>query len=151
MQSSKQLTKKSKTNDSKSTNSNCATRHCRRPRKNGRYCYRCAKRRWREANPVHASYLNLKNRARQRHHEFDISLAEFDKLVTESGYIFLSGRQSSCLTINRINPNRGYVSGNLEVITGAENLRQQYYDQYRTPDFRTAGEREDEDESNEPF
>ena len=76
-------------------------------------------------------------------------MEEFTTLVTDSGYLFFSGRQPSCLTINRINPNRGYVSGNLEVISGADNMRQRYYDSFKTPDFRTEAEKLSEDEGQE--
>ena len=114
----------------------CMERGCTRPRrtKNGkrRRCYRCAMKRWRKNNPMRAAYYALRDRARHRRIEFTISFQEFEQFALISGYLNGVGNHAHSITIDRINNLRGYVPGNLQPLTRAENARKQaLYDERR--------------------
>lgn len=51
---------------------------------------------------------------------------EFTKLVTESGWIEKRGKTAKSLSIDRVDPRRGYEAGNVRVLTLAQNSRLRY-------------------------
>lgn len=92
------------------TNSVCTTCECRLIRAN---------------NPAREAYRQIKERARRRKQIFDISFADFCAIPRFDEYLSRRGRGLDELHLDRVKVHLGYVPGNLEVITAAENLRKQ--------------------------
>ncbi len=102
----------------------CLTKLCRgKATKSGNspYCSKCRMRRWRSAYPIKAHYSDLKHRAGQRGHQFDITLEEFTHFWNTSGYAEGHGKTKDSLSIDRINPNLGYSLSNIKVLTLSDN------------------------------
>jgi hypothetical protein len=51
---------------------------------------------------------------------------EFSELVTKSGWIEKRGKTAKSLSIDRIDPRLGYQTGNVRVLTLAQNSRLRY-------------------------
>jgi len=136
----------------------CAAGGCNR-QTNGKMqrCPCCQKRKWRANNPVRSAYNNLKNNADRRGKEFTISFQYFKKFVVATDYIKRKGRSSTCYHIDRIDESKGYIPGNLQLLTNAENNRKyvRYISQYdeRTKEmtFDTSILIRDDDEDDCPF
>jgi hypothetical protein len=81
-------------------------------------------------NPVMYAYHNLKTNAKRRGHKFALTFEYFVKWCKETNYIDTKGRTSKAATIDRIIDELGYVDGNIQVLTLAENIRK-FYVHYR--------------------
>lgn len=95
----------------------CPTPYCRRrKRKKGSICSRCSMRAWRAANPVKNWLADLRKRAKKKKLDFDLTLEWFQQFVLERGY------DPKFHHIDRISSGRGYVMGNLQVLSQSENI-----------------------------
>jgi len=102
----------------------CATKYCRGiTTKGGKspYCGKCRSKKWKAKNPLRYYYNALKQRAKQRGKEFKLTFEEYRKLAIESGYHERRGRGALCLSLDRIDNDKGYEIGNLRAITVSEN------------------------------
>lgn len=100
----------------------CKTKYCRRKaRKGGKDCNTCHSRKVRANNPIRAAYRAKKSDAKKRGKHFDISLDYFAELVLSSGYIEGKGRTKESLHLHRIIEEKGYVEGNIKVVTNEQN------------------------------
>lgn len=123
----------------------CCTPHCRNKRaKDYRVCWKCHSRKFREAHPIAAAYRSLKDRAKQRGHQFELTLLQFEIFCLETDYIARRGKTAESLSIDRIKGDEPYRLGNLQVLTLAENSRKSYHDGSRAP-LQTEIEPTDED------
>lgn len=116
----------------------CITPYCRclaSPGAHSPYCSKCRNRRFSEAHPASARFNDLRHRARQRGHEFTLTLDEFKKWWVESGIEANRGKTKDCFSIDRIKNHLGYVPGNLQVLTISCNARKQF-----VPFFKTKAE-----------
>lgn len=107
----------------------CETRYCRGvATKSGRspYCAKCRSSRWRAKHPITAHFHDLRNRAKQRGHEFTLTLADYEQFWHSSGYAEKHGKTAASLSIDRIDPSKGYIPGNVRAITLSENSRRQF-------------------------
>ena len=107
----------------------CRTKNCRgSATKSGHspYCSKCRSRRFAERHPLKYAFKNLRHRARQRGHDFGLSFDEFARFAVASGWLEKKGRTKECLSIDRINDERGYFADNIQVLTVSENLRKRY-------------------------
>lgn len=107
----------------------CRTKRCRgRISKSGHspFCSKCRTRRWKESNPIKYAFGKLRNRAKERGHQFTLTLEEYTKFVHETDYWKNRGKTAQSLSINRIRPNEGYHAGNIEAITLSMNSRLRY-------------------------
>lgn len=97
-------------------------RGCRNIRKSDRLlCSRCYMRQWREANPLQAAFATLRDHARARGIEFSISFEDFREFAELSDYVERKGTTAQALTVDRRDNLRGYVPGNIQPLTRAEN------------------------------
>lgn len=110
----------------KKSSGGCITPYCRNERKQGNYCYKCVKRKYREKNPVKAAYHALRSNAARRGKEFSLTLDQFAEFVERSGYMDNKGRLSSSWHIDRIDSDKGYHFDNIRVLTNAENNQRRY-------------------------
>lgn len=107
----------------------CRTPHCRRLTKaRSPFCGRCASRMWRESHPLTATFQKLRTNARRRGHAFTLTLPRFEELVRASGYLERKGKTAKSLSIDRIDPRRGYHDDNVRVVTLSVNSRLRYVD-----------------------
>lgn len=74
-------------------------------------------------DPQRAAYNRLKGHAKARGKEFSISLEYFRQFCHQVDYIANKGRSSTAYHIDRKDETKGYVEGNLQVLTNAENVR----------------------------
>lgn len=94
------------------------------PRKGERYgakCHKCRSRSWRKNNPYRAAYVRQKGHAKARGIEFRISFRHWKCFAEKSELIENSGLTADALTVDRRDNLKGYVIGNLQVMTRRAN------------------------------
>ena len=102
--------------------SHCIVRGCLKDRaKRRRVCYQHHLLAWRLNHPIKAAYAILRDHAKRSKREFTITLDDFTKLVEPTEYITKKGNTKYDLHLDRKNPLKGYIPGNLAVITCSEN------------------------------
>jgi hypothetical protein len=89
---------------------------------------------WRANNPVQAAYANLKNNASRRSISFKLTLEQFAEWVAGTDYLQNRGRTAESLTVDRIDAERGYELGNLQILTNFENGLKGSYEKDREDD-----------------
>lgn len=129
-------------NSMSSTFIKCATRFCKgllvsRKLYHSPYCSRCRSRRWRTAHPIEAAFHTLKHHAKARGIEFTITLEYFRNFCNITGYIEQRGKSSTSAQVDRIEEHKGYIEGNLQILTNAQNTRKRY-----VPFWRDQAEKE---------
>lgn len=125
----------------------CETKYCRKQALKGRkICGACKTRRYRENNPMMASYMNLRANAKRRGKEFTITFEDFRQFCYETDYIQGKGRTKDCYSVDRKDETKGYVPGNLQRLTVGQNkkkhLEYDYQTKYAT--VTTVGQRSEE-------
>ena len=117
----------------------CITLYCKNKRSGAhRLCCKCKNKKQRARNPISATFQVLKDNAKRRKLEFNLSLEWFTSWVKANGYIENKGRLHDCLTIDRVNNLRGYVVGNLEVLTKSENCQKFHNEDLKHANFTPA-------------
>jgi len=101
----------------------CKTKYCGRRVKSGKVCNTCRVRKWREENKSRSSYLNLKHNSLRRGIEFQLTFEEFQQFCYETDYLQGVGKKKTSFSIDRIDPEKGYILSNLQVLTLQENSR----------------------------
>lgn len=100
----------------------CCERGCSNPRKpDRRRCHRCNQARWREAHPIESAYANLKMHAKERGKPFTLTIEAFRAFCEKTGYHKRVGVTPRALTVDRIDPREGYMSGNIRPLTHQKN------------------------------
>ena len=94
----------------------CVTPTCLNEAKRGGKCWKCAKREWREKNPILASFGNLRSNAKRRGKRFKLDFEFFAKFVVDTSYIMRKGIGREDLTIDRRDPRKGYEPNNIQVL-----------------------------------
>lgn len=108
---------------------NCETKYCLNDAQPGRKkCGKCKSRLRRERNKLTTAYDNLRTNAKRRGIYFGISLEEFKRFCTETGYIELKGTGALDMTIDRKEPHLGYIYSNMQLLTNAENIKKRNVD-----------------------
>lgn len=88
-------------------------------------CITCESRLWRANHPDRDAYRVIKDRAKRRGQIFALTFDEFLKAIEGTEYLTRRGTGIGELHLDRKKVHLGYVPGNLQVITTAENLRKQ--------------------------
>ncbi len=78
-------------------------------------------RKWRLAHPYEAAYHILKFHAKARKIPFTITFKYFKRFAKKFRYLIRTGRYAENITIDRRNNLRGYVRGNIQVMTRRKN------------------------------
>ena len=105
----------------------------------GGLCFRHAMQKFKESRPETYYFNNLKQNAKRRGHEFNLTLEEFKIFCHVTGYLKGKGRSSSSLSIDRIDPSKGYQLDNIQVLTNSDNLRKRYGLESRGVAFERSG------------
>lgn len=111
----------------------CIEPRCKnRRRKDRRRCHKCDSRRKRKANPMWAAWRALKDHAKARKSEkwpdgipFRLGLGTFILFAKQSQYLNRTGLNGHCLTVDRINDDRGYFKNNIQPMTRIKNAIKQ--------------------------
>ena len=106
-------------------NNLCQVRYCRnlRDKKNRRrVCCSCNYRIKSLNNPRTYAYHQLKKSAKKRNIPFGLSHNEFKDFCDRTGYLELKGKHSKNYCVDRIDDNKGYIPGNIQMITQYENI-----------------------------
>jgi hypothetical protein len=96
--------------------------------KSSNTCAKCKHKRRKLNDPVGYTYDLIKANARRRGKAFEITLDYFRELCKATGYIENKGRRPESLSLDRINPNFGYIEGNVRVITLSVNSSRAFDD-----------------------
>lgn len=86
-----------------------------------------------EKDPVLVVYQKLRSNAKRRGKVFTLTLDYFRQFCADTDYIRLKGISGDSLTIDRIDPWRGYEDGNIQVLTNTENIKKRYTERYEIP------------------
>jgi len=95
---------------------------------------------WKKANPLRYAYQSLKDNAKRRGKEFDISFDQFKDFCIKTAYIQNRGRLAGSFHIDRIDETGGYTLDNIQVLTNSENVQKYVAFKYRDrngPHFHT--------------
>ena len=101
----------------------CETKHCTNTAAYGKLCGKCKSAKYRKEHPVKAAYSILKENAKRRKKEFDLTFEQFEAFAIRTGYMKKKGIFSESFHIDRINEAGGYTIDNLQVLTNAQNVR----------------------------
>jgi len=96
----------------------------------------CSKHRHRHnkiTKPVRYAYETLRSNAKRRGKSFTLTFEEFSTFCVETNYIDLKGRHINGLSVDRINPSKGYSADNIQALTIRENSSKK--DSYEEPPF----------------
>lgn len=105
----------------------CQAHGCKNPPKQkDRLCARHAHIRYKNNNPVAYTYQMIKCNAKRRGHEFTITLEYFEQWAIDNEYMENKGRLATSMSIDRIDPSKGYVPGNLQPLSLSENTIKQH-------------------------
>lgn len=102
----------------------CATANCAntaRPQR--RLCNTCRARVFRARNPESAVLNCMRCHARQRGIVFALTVEDLRAAIAGTDYLTRRGTEPDALQLDRKDHRRGYVPGNLQVLTCAENAR----------------------------
>lgn len=88
-------------------------------------CTTCRCRLDRANHPARDAYRVIRDRAQRRGQIFDITFEQFMEIPRIEEYVQRRGRGIEDLHLDRVRVALGYVVGNLQVLTTAENLRKQ--------------------------
>lgn len=78
-------------------------------------------RRYVEQHPERAYFHHLRKSARKRDIEFTITFEQFCEFLNGKKFFGKTGLAADSLTIDRIEGNRGYIHGNLQIKTRSSN------------------------------
>lgn len=91
----------------------------------------CAKHRHRynkEMNPINYVFHLRKSRAKERGHEWDLTLEEFREFCKQTGYMEGKGKKAGSMSIDRIDNTKGYSLDNIQILSLSENSAKQHTD-----------------------
>lgn len=109
-----------------------------KPGSHSPYCARCRSRRFREKFPLRYVWHNVKHRAKERGHAFKLSFEDFSAWAIESSWFDKRGKRAEALSIDRIDPEKGYEVGNLRAVTLSDNSK--FANEYRKQKQQTKEE-----------
>jgi hypothetical protein len=100
----------------------CQQKGCSKKKKKKGLCSTHYSAKWRKENPIRSAYSNLRNNAKRRGKEFDLTLEEFEKFCIKTEYLIGKGRTKEGYTIDREKEEIGYTKDNIRVLTNSQNI-----------------------------
>jgi hypothetical protein len=86
-----------------------------------RFCDKHHARFQKEVNLAGYTYNLLKQNAKRRNKTFGLTLGQFKKFCEATGYLEMKGKKASSASIDCIDPSKGYVEGNIRVLSLSQN------------------------------
>ncbi len=101
----------------------CLTRMCRNDAVHQRrFCAKCRSKHFKDAHPLKYFFNLARCHAVRRGFEFTLPFPEYARLAIAANWVLENrGRDAMCLSLDRIDSSKGYVSGNVRVCTISEN------------------------------
>lgn len=112
----------------------CITKYCKgivTKTTKGWICPKCRSRINKQNHPLRYRFNLLRCGAKRRGIEFKLTFNRYEELAKESGLHNNRGKTSDSLSIDRIDPKRGYEDDNVRVVTIAWNSRLNYVPYWR--------------------
>lgn len=107
----------------------CTSPYCTNLARKGRkICEKCRMRKHQKDNPLAYTFNCLKQNAKRRRVPFALSIKEWKQFCDVTNYLKLRGTFAQDMTVDRIVDSLGYVAGNIQMITRAENSKKQARD-----------------------
>lgn len=85
------------------------------------FCHKHHARDYKSRHPIRYLYNIKKQRAKERGIAWAWSFEDFRDFVKATGYMEKRGRLQASMTIDRIDPRRGYAADNVQILTHSEN------------------------------
>lgn len=85
-------------------------------------------RKYRANNPIRATYYNLKNNAKRRNKDFQLTFEEFGEFATKYQINYGKKRTKDTWSIDRVDPSKGYSIDNIQPLTLSENSEKRWSD-----------------------
>lgn len=96
-----------------------------------RFCAKHSKRHQKESNHVSYCYANLRQNAKRRGKQFDLTIEEFRCFCEKTKYLERKGKSGKSASIDRVDPAKGYSIDNIQVLSLAENSRKAMQERYQ--------------------
>lgn len=93
-----------------------------------RFCSKHSKRYQKYKNPYKYAFHQKKYRAIERGIEWKLTLDEFIEFCDQNNYMETKGKTKTSASIDRIDPNKGYEIGNLQILSLSENSKKMHRD-----------------------
>jgi len=94
----------------------------------GKICWTHQGKQQKIENPVRYYYDILRSNAKRRKKKFTLTVCYFKLFCLVSGYLDKKGIKGNDFNIDRIDPNKGYEAGNIQLMTNAQNLKKRWAD-----------------------
>lgn len=100
----------------------CVAYRCKNEKpKNDVLCPKHRKRHQKQSDLATYTYNALKSNAKRRGKAFELTKDEFKRWCEATGYLDAKGRKSSSMSIDRIDPDKGYSISNIRMLSYGEN------------------------------
>lgn len=107
--------------------SSCSSRESENHRK---LCSRCIYLNKKSKDLYRWSFGVHRRNARRRNIPWHLSFDEFKEFAIKFDLMVRAGRKKESLHIDRIDVNKGYVAGNIQVLSNSENIKKRYIHDY---------------------
>ena len=74
------------------------------------------------------AFNNTRFNAKRRGHEFTLTFEQFKEFCIDTSYIELKGRYKNNMSIDRKEADKGYIYGNLQILTVSDNVKKRFTD-----------------------
>jgi hypothetical protein len=103
---------------------NCKHKGCKNKAvKDRTECATHRSRKYRKQNPMKAAFQNLRQNAKRRGHDFNLTFNEFEYFAIKTDYIAGKGIMKESYSIDRIDNEKGYQLGNIQILTNSQNAK----------------------------
>lgn len=93
-----------------------------------RFCSKHNHRYQKYKNPYKYTFHQKRSRAKERGIEWNLTLDEFIEFCNETGYMDTKGKTKTSASIDRIDPNKGYEIGNIQILSLSDNTKKMHED-----------------------
>lgn len=95
-------------------------------RPNATDCSTCHSRKVRMRNPIKYAFRMVKESARKRDINFDLTFKQFVEFDRRTNYVARKGKNKRALSIDRIDSSRGYTIDNIRALTISDNCGKRF-------------------------
>lgn len=103
----------------------CETKYCRRRKQKGKFCFRCANRRYKKKHPFRYFFNKARGNAKQRGHEWHLTFAQYKSVWEDHPKAWkekIHSNGTRTWTLDRIRNEEPYQQGNIQVIPLVANV-----------------------------
>lgn len=93
-----------------------------------KFCYKHHRQHQKFNNPLRYWFDVLRQNARSRNKEFNLTIEEFSEFCKKTKYLELKGKNAGSYSIDRVDNSKGYTVDNMQVLTLSQNSRKKWID-----------------------